>query len=55
MLSVCNNVARAPAYGIPVVPGSPSSFATSNYECDRIPKHCMQTYMQTSEVPNVST
>ena len=58
--NICNAVARALAYGTPVVPSSPSSFATSNYatsnyKCDRIPKHCMQTYIQTSEVPNVST
>ena len=44
-------MAHAPAYGTPVVPSSPNSFATSNYKYNQIPKY----YMQTSKVLNLST
>ena len=37
----CNNMARALAYGTTVVPGSPGSCTTNNYEYDRILKYYM--------------
>ena len=47
----CHKGARTPAYGTPILLGSPSSFATSNSMCNRSPKH----YMRTNKVPSVST